>query len=333
MLLALVLVAAAAAPRGAAGQAAPTSSVVRLDPALDAIVSPNAKIEILKEDYFGATEGPVWVRDGQSGYLLFSDQAANRVYKWSQDGVLSVFLERSGFTGNLRSLNVNGSIFNLGRLYVSLVGSNGLALDAQGRLLLCTHGDRSLVRIEKDGTRTTLADRFEGARLNGPNDLAVKSDGSIYFTDLGVFADKELPPSVYRWKEGTLTLLAKNVQGSAANGLAFSPDEKSLYVIAARKIVRFDVQADGTLANEMVFVDMAAAPERGGPDGMKVDRKGNLYFGGPGGLWIVSPEGKHLGTILNERNINVAFGDPDGKGLYIVTFTGVVRIRLNAPAF
>ncbi|MBM3777316.1 MAG: SMP-30/gluconolactonase/LRE family protein [Acidimicrobiia bacterium] len=306
------------------------SHVVRLDPALDAIIAPDARIEILKEDYFGATEGPVWVKDG--GYLLFSDQAANRVYKWA-DGELSVHLEPSGFTGNMRDVNLNGAVYRLGRLYVALLGSNGLAIDHEGRLVLCTHGDRALVRIEKDGSRTVLADRYDGKKLNGPNDLAIASDGSIYFTDLGVLGDKELPPSVYRWKEGTLQLLASSVQGGFANGIALSPDERHLYVAASRKIVRYDVQPDGRVANETVFVDMSQAKERGGPDGIKVDRAGNVWFGGPGGLWIVSPAGTHLGTILNERNVNMAFGDADGRGLYVTTFTGLVKIRLQQAAF
>ena len=332
--LSIALVAASAAVAlGQQSQQRQGSSVVRLDPALDALISPDATIEILKEDYFGATEGPVWVRDGASGYLLFSDQAANKVYKWSADGQLSVFLEPSGFTGDLRKTNINGAIFNLGRLYVALLGSNGLAIDREGRLIMCTHGDRALVRVEKDGKRTTLADRYDGKRLNGPNDLAVVSDGSIYFTDLGVLPDKELPFSVYRWKEGApLQLIGANIQNGASNGIALSPDEKHLYVAASRKIVRFDRQPDGSVTNEQVLVDMAAAKERGSPDGIKVDRSGNLWFGGPGGLWIVSPAGRHLGTILNERNVNLAFGDPDGRGLYITTFTGIVRVRLNAPA-
>lgn len=324
---ALLLIAFAASARA---QTLRASDVVRLDPALDALIAPDARIEVLKEDYFGATEGPVWVRDG--GYLLFSDQAANRVYKWAS-GELSVHLEPSGFTGSMRDVNLNGSVFRLGRLYVSLLGSNGLAIDREGRLVLCTHGDRALVRIEKDGGRTVLADRFEGKRLNGPNDLAVASDGAIYFTDLGVLGDKELPPSVYRWKDGALRLLASGVQGGAANGIALSPDERHLYVAAARKVVRYDIGPDGGVSNETVFVDMSRATERGGPDGIKVDRAGNLWFGGPGGLWIVSPTGTHLGTILNERNVNMAFGDPDGRSLYITTFTGLVRIRLRQSAF
>lgn len=327
-----VLIACCIASQSGFAQSYVDDVVVRLDPALDEIIDPNAKLEILKEDYFGATEGPVWVEDDAAGYLLFSDQAANRIYKRTPDGTFSVFLEPSGFTGNLRELDLNGSVYNLGRLYVSLLGSNGLALDREGRLLMCAHGDRALVRLEEDGTRTVLADRFEGKRLNGPNDLAVRSDGSIYFTDLGVLAGKELPPSVYRWKDGVLQLLASNVQGGSANGIALSPEEQYLYVVASRKVVRYRVLPDGSITNEEVFVDMSGATERGGPDGIKVDQRGNVWFGGPGGLWVVSPEGTRLGLIRNERNINLAFGDADGKGLYITTFTGLVKIRLNSPA-
>ena len=320
-------------PLTAGGQDPARGSVVRLDPALDDIISSDARIEILKEDYFGATEGPVWVKDGASGYLLFSDQAANRVYKWAPNGTLSVFLEPSGFTGNIRDIDINSAVFKLDRLYVAVLGSNGLALDREGRLLMCTHGDRALVRIEKDGSRTVLADRFDGTRLRGPNDLVVAADGSIYFTDFGVLGGNELPPSVYRWKDGAVTLMAKNVQGGSANGIALSPDQAHAYVTASRKVVRFNVLEDGTFGNETVFVDLTGFSEPGSPDGIKVDRRGNVWFGGAGGLWIVSPEGTHLGTILNERNVNLAFGDADGRGLYITTFSGLVRIRLNAPAF
>jgi gluconolactonase len=255
---------------------------------------------VLKSDFFGATEGAVWVKKGQ--YLLFSDMAANRIYKWSPKEQLSVYMEKSGFTGTetpVTSVNFNG------RFYVSLLRSNGLAIDHDGRLLMCTHGDRSLVRIEADGKRTTLADRYDGKRLNGPNDIAIKSDGSIYFSDIGIYPDKELPPSIYRLKDGKLQLLIKEVQGGSANGLAFSPDEKYLYVapsfVRPPRIVRFTVQPDGTIADGQTFVDMGGAQGRGGPDGLKVDKRGNLWFGGPGGLWIVSPEGKHLGTILTSE--------------------------------
>ena len=311
------------------------SAVVRLDPALDLIISPTAKLETVKEDYFGSTEGPLWVREGRAGYLLFSDVGANRVYKWVPGGGLSVFLERSGFTGTDLPM---ANVINNGRLNVAILGSNGLALDREGRLILCTHGDRSIVRLEKDGTRTVLADRYEGKRLNGPNDLAMKSDGSIYFTDMGggLFGvakspQKELPFSaVFRWKDGKLDIMDK-VEGG--NGIAFSPDEKYLYVIARGKIHRYDVAPNGTIANPRVFLDTTMDKAPGAPDGMKVDRKGYVYTTGPGGAWIVSPDGKVLGKILlPQRATNVAFGDADGKALYFTCFSSVYRIRLNAPA-
>lgn len=323
----------------ALARAAGEPDVIRLDPALDAIIAPDARLEVLVDDYFGGNEGPVWVKDAAGGYLLFSDQAANKIYKMTADGTLSVYLENSGLSSFSAMPSIGpwngqtGALLNNGRMIVAIVGSNGLALDREGRLLICQHGDRALVRVERNGSRTVLADRYNGTRLNGPNDLAVASDGSIYFTDIGVMPGKALPHAFYRWKDGVVQQLRTSVQGGFANGIALSPDEKHLYVAAARKIVRFDLDAAaGTIANEHVLVDMTGEKEPGGPDGMKVDRRGNLFFGGPGGLWITSPQGKRLGIVRNRRNTNLAFGDADGRGLYIMTFTGVVRIRLASPA-
>lgn len=154
--------------------------IVRLDPALDEIISPDAKLETLGE-HFGLTEGPVWIPQGNSGFLLFSDNAANVIYKWQEGNPLSVFLEKSGYTGN-DVKNVGDQTIS-GRLAILLIGSNGLALDPQGRLIITAMTDRNVVRLEKDGTRTMIADRYEGKRFNGPNDVVVKSDGAIYFTD------------------------------------------------------------------------------------------------------------------------------------------------------
>lgn len=320
-------------------QTSPSRDVIKLNPALDAIISEDARLEVLVDDYFGGNEGPVWVKDSAGGHLLFSDQAANKIYKMTADGTLSVFLENSGLSNFAVLPSIGpwngrtGALLNNGRMIVAIVGSNGLALDREGRLLICQHGDRALVRLERDGSRTVLADRYNGVRLNGPNDLAVASDGSIYFTDIGVMPDKELPHAFYRWKDGVVQQLRTSVQGGFANGIALSPDEKHLYVAAARKIVRFDLDvASGTISREHVLVDMTAEKEPGGPDGFKVDTRGNLFFGGAGGLWITSPDGTHLGTIRNRRNTNLAFGDADGRGLYIMTFTGVARIRLASPA-
>lgn len=300
--------------------------VVKLDPAFDDVVPPNAKFEILKTPLFARNEGPVWINDGQ--YLLFSDMPANRIFKWTPEGDVSVFLDRSGYTGEPAKVRDAGQPIQYnGRWWVNLIGSNGLAIDAENRLIICARGDRALVRLEKDGRRTILADRFEGQRLNSPNDVIVKSDGSIYFTDLFSGTQPDAPPSaLYRWHQGTLQLLRREYKApGAANGLAFSPDEKFLYVDLPKQIMRFAVQPDGTLANEEIFVADTGATS------MKVDQKGNLYFGGPDGLWIVSPAGKHLGTIPKPPNTNMAFGGADMRSLFLTTGEGLARIRLKIP--
>jgi gluconolactonase len=318
--------------------------VVKLDPALDDIVSTDAKLETLGE-HFGLTEGPVWVQEGRVGYLLFSDCAANVIYKWAPNAPLSVFLEKSGYTGTDVS-NVGDQTVS-GRLAILLIGSNGLALDAQGRLIITAMTDRNVTRLEKDGTRTVLADRYQGKRFSGPNDLAIKSDGSVYFTD-SVFGmrggakspSRELPyEGVFRIKDGVVTLLLTNEQNPAdfPNGIVFSPDEKYLYLTAGfGKTLRWEVQPDGTIRNGKLFIPA-------GNDGMKVDKKGNLYAVnavGPGEVWITSPEGKHLGTlelpqVTGEPKpricaTNLAFGDEDYKTLYITSCTHLFRVRLKA---
>ncbi len=314
-------------------QAQGANEVVRLDPSLDEIISADAKVEKLAGD-FGFVEGPVWVRQG--GYLLFSDIPANAINKWTPDGKVSVFLKPSGFTGSDPS-DV-GSQNNNGQAVVTLIGSNGVTLDRQGRVVFCAHGDRNVVRIEKDRKRTVLADRFEGKRLNSPNDLVFKSDGALYFTDptAGLRKrdedpKKELPfNGVYLLKDGKLQLLEKTFV--TPNGIAFAPREKYLYVndTARKLIMRYEVQPDDTVASGKVFIDMSADKAAGVPDGMKVDQKGNVYCTGPGGFWIISPEGKHLGTVKTpELPANLAWGDSDGKTLYLTARTGLYRIRLK----
>jgi gluconolactonase len=309
-------------------------TVVRRDPALDAIISVDAHLEKVA-DGFDFLEGPVWVRKGS--YLLFNDVAANAIYKWTSDRKVSVFLEASGFTGSDPS-GVGREIDN-GRKKVKVMGSGAVTLDRQGRIVFCAQGDRNVARIEKDGRRTVLADRFEGKRLNSPNDLVYKSDGSLYFTDPPAALPKgdddpgkELPfDGVFLLKDGNLTVLDKTF--SRPNGLAFAPGEKQFYVNDSLKktIMRFDVRPDDTIANRQVLIDMSADNAPGAPDGMKVDRKGNVYCTGPGGLWIISPQGKHLGTIRTpERITNLAFGNADGKALYITSRTGeLYRIELK----
>ena len=339
LLLAAVL-ACASIPTAALHAA--SGDVERLTPALDAIVSVDAKLEIVKQDYFGAAEGPIWVRDG--GYLLFSDMAANRIFRWDPGPKrLSVHAEKVGFTTmDLTDVRV----LDNGRLLVALHGSNGLALDREGRLVYCSHGGRSIVRIEKDGTRTTLVDKWEGKRLNGPNDLVVKSDGSIYFSDMGSqlrggaakSPDREIDfQGAFRWRpDGTIQVVSRTL----TNGLAFSPDEKHLYTTGAGGgITRHDVQPDGGIANGALHVDMRNQTLKGNADGVRVDRHGYLFSSGPGGVWISAPDGTHIGTVYtpdrntSENTTSVAFGDSDGKGLYITTVRSVYRIRLKRSAW
>jgi len=331
LLLVVSVVSVVSMPLGA--QTGGGSAVVKLDPSLDQVVSSGAKLEMLKSDYFGISEGPAWVQEGQSGYLLFCDIAGNVIYKWAADNTLSVFLEKAGWTGtNVGELV--GYVANSGRLFVANIGPNGIGVDPQGRIVFTAQGDRTIVRLEKDGTRKILADRFEGKRLNRPNDIAIRSDGWVYFTDPRPANNPsiELPnPGVYRTKDSSadLQLLDKEI---TPNGIAFSPDEKILYVNGGGLIYRYDVQADGTLINRRLFLDPRAAGDKapGNPDGMKVDRAGNLWSTGPGGVWIISPAGTHIGTILTpEPATNMAFGDADGKTLYITARQSLGRIRVN----
>jgi gluconolactonase len=321
---------------GAALSAQNGGQIIRLDPALDALISPNAQIEKVA-DGFGFLEGPVWVHASSPGFLIFSDIPANVIDKWNpQDGTVSVFLEKSGFAG--ADPGDAGYQLNNGHAVVTLYGSNGITLDKEGRVTYCQHGDRAVMRLEKDGKRTVLADRYEGKRLNSPNDLVYKSDGSLYFTDppyglrkLAEDPKKELPFSgVYRWANGKLTLVNKDF--GAPNGLAFSPDEKYLYLddSASKTYWRFDVQPDGALANKTLLIDASSSKEAGVPDGMKIDRNGNIYAAGPGGVWVLTPDGKHLGTIRPPENpANLAWGDADAKTLYFTAVTGLYRLRVN----
>ena len=320
---------------GARAHAQSFGEVVRVDSAADAIVPQDAKVEKLAGD-LGFLEGPIWVHSKGQGYLLFSDIPANVIRKWDPKGGVSVFLEKSGFTGADAS-NVGGQTNN-GFGMVNLIGSNGITLDKQGRIVFCQHGDRQISRLEKNGKRTVLASRYEGKRLNSPNDLVFKSDGSLYFTDptAGLrLQDKdparELPfAGVYRLAKGEVQLLAKDF--TRPNGIAFSPDEKYLYVndTAKKIIMRFDVQADGGVTNGQVITDMNSDTTPGAPDGMKVDQKGNIYCTGPGGFWIMSPDGKHIATVkTKELPANLNWGDDDGKTLYLTARTGLYRIRLN----
>ena len=346
------LVALAAAFRVGAQTPAPVPAerpfeIVRVDASLDAIVSPDAKLELLGQG-FGLTEGPVWVPEARGGYLLFSDLISNVIYKWTPPGVVSVFLEKAGYSGD--DLNNAGTQTRRGRMAVLLIGPNGATLDRQGRLVFCASPDRTVVRLEADGKRTLLAEKYEGKRFNGPNDLVIRSDGALYFTDsdFGLRGSrssplKELPfNGVYLVKNGKTTLLVDDqALGGFPNGITLSPDEKSLYLSAGfTRMWRYEVQADGTLGAGKVFFEGG----EGIVDGMKTDRQGNLYStggAGPGAVRISSPEGKHLGTLhlpVSAREprqqicaTNVAFGDADAKSLYITACEAIYRIRVNIP--
>ena len=304
--------------------------IVRVDPGIDAIVPPNPKIFKLAEG-FQFTEGPIWVNSNgkSSGYLLFSDPNANTIYKYIPDGLLSVFKKNSGYAGK-----------DVADYFQP--GSNGLTLDREGRLTINEHGNRRVTRVEKDGKLTVLADRYEGKRLNSPNDLVYRSDGTLFFTDppfgLPKFYDdprKELPYSgVFALRNGQLKLSSTDLKGP--NGIALSPDEKYLYVgnwdPKKKVVMRYNLDAEGNLSNGKVFFDMTKAPGEDAIDGVKVDQQGNLYVSGPGGLWLISPEGKHLGTIKAPKNPhNLAWGGPDGKTLYMTAGNTLYRMPLKIP--
>lgn len=304
-----------------------SAKFARLDAAFDALIPKDAKVEKLAGG-FEFVEGPVWVKDG--GYLLFSDPNTNMIFRWSPDGQVTVYRTKSGYAG-----------VDIGEYHQP--GSNGLTLDRDGRLVVDQHGNRRVIRIERTGAVTVLADRYQGQRLNSPNDLVFRSDGTLYFTDppFGlpkVFDDpaKETAWSgVYMVRDGQVVLLTKELSGP--NGIAFSPDEKTLYVDtwdpAHKVIMRYDVAADGSISNGRVFFDITrSVPGDDAWDGLKVDQHGNLYAAGPAGVYVLSPAGKLLGTItLPEHVANFAWGDDDGRSLYITASTGLYRLRVAVP--
>lgn len=319
---------------------APAGSIERIDPRIDALIPADAKIEFLGEEYLWS-EGPVWVPSG--GFLLFSDIPNNAVMKYKEGEGVSLYLKPSGYTGDKRK----GGKGDGG---VDELGSNGLTLDGEGRLVLCQHGDRCLARLEAPLTDarpvakfTVLADRWEGKRFDSPNDVVRHSSGAYYFTDPPYGLEKGGDPQtreidfrgVYRVApDGTVALATRAM--TKPNGLALSPDEKTLYVgqsdSAAPLWRAFPVNDDGSLGEPTVFFDateLARAGRRGSPDGLKVDVNGNLFATGPGGVLVISPEGKHLGTIIvGDLVANCAFGD-DGSTLYMTANSRLCRIKLS----
>lgn len=302
--------------------------IYTIDEQLNHIIAPGTAIDKIA-DGFSFTEGPVWHPDG---YLLFSDPNTNTIYRYnSKNNNVTVYMSHSGYTG--------ADIGEYGQ-----PGSNGLAIDKEGRLIIDQHGNRRVIRIEKKGPVTVLADNYNGKRFNSPNDVVVKSDGTVYFTDppygLPNFfndARKELDFSgVFMIKDGKTTLVSKDLGGP--NGLAFSPDEKYFYVTNwdirdihhTKTLWRYEVNADGSLKNGKVFYDFSFTEDDEALDGIKVDKEGNLFVSAPGGLWILSAEGKLLGKIVTpERPANMAWGDADGKTLYMTAHTSLYKVRLN----
>lgn len=305
-------------PAAASGTA---GAVVRLDPALDAIVPQGAALERIATG-FTLAEGPVW---SKAGALLFGDVRGNKIYSLVPGREPTVFRDRAGFDRSTPPLGI-------------LIGPNGITFDSEGRMIVCETGNRRVTRIDARGMVTVLADAFEGRGLNSPNDVTVKSDGSIYFTDPPYGfpkqdADplKELPfNAVFRIRNGTLDPVTKEV--AKPNGLTFSPDEKLLYVTDSdtNRLMRFEVKRDGSLGPGSVLVDQSGLKGSGVMDGLKVDSKGNIYVSGVGGLWIVTPQGKPLGRFeVPDIATNAGWGD-DGRTLYVTGRSSIYRIRLTA---
>ncbi len=295
--------------------------IISLDPRFDLLVDKDSKIEILA-DSFSWSEGPVWVKEGE--YLLFSDIPKNTIYKWKEGEGLSEFLKPSGYTGRMP--------------YSNEPGSNGLIINKEGHLVACEHGDRRVSAMPLDrGGKRTLADNYRGDYFNSPNDIVQKSNGDYYFTDPAYGLPEDAKPNakikgVYRIsKDKTITLLIDNM---TPNGLAFSPDEKTLYVAQSMPesaiIMSYPVKADGTLAAGKIFFDatfMVKQGLKGLPDGLKIDKSGNLFATGPGGVLVISSSAKLLGRIdTTQPTANCAWGD-DGSTLYITANMLLCRVR------
>lgn len=305
-----------------AAEYAKVGKIERLDPAFDKLVAADAKLEKLAEG-FTWSEGPVWYQ----GAVVFSDVPKNVAYRWKEGMTQAeVFLKPSGLLTPTPGFREEGS--------------NGLVLDRQGRLIVCQHGERRVARYE-GGKFSVIADRFEGKRFNSPNDAVVRKNGEVFFTDPPYGLDKmnesplkEIPFSgVYRVAtDGKVTLLTKSI--NFPNGIAFSPDEKILYIAVsdgrAPRVMAYDVKADGTLDGERVFFDAVPLRNAGGKgscDGLKVDRDGNLWATGPGGVLVISPAGKLIGKLdTGVPTANCGWGD-DGSTLYITANQMLLRVR------
>jgi gluconolactonase len=339
-ILKLALVALTAAGLGTRTFSRQAETVEGIDPAIDALIARDAKVEpVATGPGFTWTEGPVWTR---ANTLLFAEIPSNSIQEWSPKGGTRVFIKPSGYKGKEPFGGKEP-------------GTNGMTLDRTGRLTVAGHGQRDVWRLESldpKAQQTVLADTYQGKRLNSPNDLTYKSDGSLYFTDppygLPTQSDddkhKELKVNgVYRLQDAVsqkpgaepahdkLTLLISDL--TRPNGIAFSPDEKYLYISnsAPKKFwMRYTVKQDGTVGDGKLLADATDDKADGAPDGMKVDRNGNLYSAAPGGIWVFSAAGKHIGTIrVPERTGNLAWGDADGKTMYIAGSSHIYRVRVK----
>jgi gluconolactonase len=317
-------------------------SITRLDPGFDAIAAPNTEAELLATG-FGLNEGPVWIREGNSGYLLIGGLLDNVIYKIAADKTVSVFLEKAGYTGT--DVEHTGTQTRSGRSHVLLIGPSCASLDSQGRLVWCADNDRAVMRLEKDGARTVLSSGLNGKRFSGPNDIAIAKDDAVYLTDndfglrdAGKSPDKQMPNGVWRIKDGVSTLvLDAATLGGVPNGIVLSPDERYLYLSAGQKMMRYEIKTDGSLGPGAVFTQ---GPGIG--DGMKVDVNGTVYSTGGAGPGIVRITAAN-GTLLGYLNLpiagrepkrqicatNIAFGDVDAKSLYVTACDDVYRIRLK----
>lgn len=297
-------------------------SVEKLDPSLDSLIAPDAKIEVIAQG-FRWTEGPVWDQAGNQ--LLFSDIPNNVINSWSDENGLKVFMKPAGYTG----------VSDYGRE----AGSNGLTFDKKGRLLLAEHGDRRIAVLTEGGGKMTVADRFDGKRLNSPNDLVVHPSGAIYFTDPIYGLPKgENDPSreidfcgVYRIDpSGAVTVISKEIE--RPNGIAISPDGNTLFVANSHKgkfnVYSFALSADGSAGEMKLFFDANKLEGKGSTDGLKVDAAGNVWTTGPGGLLILSKDGKLLGRVLTHQpTANVAFGGKDGKTVFLTANDRIMRFQ------
>jgi gluconolactonase len=322
--LALILSGCSVAPAPApVRETSSIGKIIRLDPAFDALVPKDANIEKVATGFI-FTEGPVWRPEG---VLWFSDVPGNVVRSVTPSGEVKVLIQNAGGIASAPP--------------GSFVGPNGMIAGKDGAVLLCQHTNRRIVSVGKDLTMTPYLEKFEGHRFNSPNDLIYRSDGTPYFTDppYGLLKQDDDPAKeltfngVFLYRNGRLQAIIKDL--TRPNGIALSPDEKTLYVANSdekkRFWMRYDVAADGTVSNGRIFYDLAGAKEQGIPDGLKVDSQGNIYAAGPEGVWVFSPNGTHLGTIQpGETAANCAWGQ-DGKTLYITASTSVYRIRVAIP--